>query len=168
MSKKIKKNKNIKNKKSIREKHYPFFTQLLKIKNSYEYFEHIDWLLIDKDYSSININLKNNYFEVIIKKLKFTEAENYFIGVKSDEFKNNSNQLIFQDGKKNDKFKLFMKHIRNSIAHAHIKIRTIKKEKYIEGYDFESNGNIQTAYFLMPLNYLLTIDKFCANKKIFL
>lgn len=154
----------MKNNKNLNLKQYPFFNQLIKVNDYEKYLSVLDWFLEDKDFNNVDNTKRNEYFDMLCKILNFVLGENYFINVKDDEFCKNSNKILFQDGKQKDKLVSFIKHIRNCIAHARIKIRTIKKVKYIEAFDYDNNLNKQTAYILMPLEYLLEIHNFLIKK----
>lgn len=53
----------------------------------------------------------------------------------------------------------WVRHIRNGIAHGNVTVRMIKGECVLEILDFHSDEKTQTAYILIPLDYLEFIKK---------
>lgn len=60
-------------------------------------------------------------------------------------------------GNGNSEGRDWVRHIRNGIAHGNTTVRRIKDEYVVEMIDFHTDGKTQTAYILMPLNYLMEI-----------
>lgn len=130
-----------------------FISSLCDHKLISKYSKVLDWFLDDQRISLLNANQKTRLIK-IIKRYKGFTKDNFMrlpqkdlLSVDVSNFK-----MFFLFSGSGCEVENFLKHLRNSIAHKHIKMFRHKKSFYVEGFDI--NRKRKTAIFAMPLSFL--------------
>lgn len=124
------------------------FNDLIKRKH----FEMLDWLFTEEKFLKEQ-GWTRGYISSFTKKIKNYIPKDKYIYKEKNEInfpnKSHGELIVFKKSDNSEGINL-IKHIRNGIAHGRAKLKTIKKENWIELIDYK--GSEQTAYMKMPFN----------------
>lgn len=146
-----------------------FFCDLVDCNLIKEWAEILDWLF-DENRFSKEQGWSSGYVGKFTKKvncLPMMSNNKKVSALKNLEFpkKTTSNLVMVIMGKSGSEGKDIVRHIRNGVAHGHVRIKNCKSQLWIEIEDFNRNKQ-QTAYLFFPIDYIKKIHQiYCEIEK---
>lgn len=120
----------------------------------------LDWWLTDNKFNSWDSDDVGRFTKKIHKINSLSPNRDIHYGsAKNMKFPKKASRFPqFWIGKGSSEGRDIVRHIRNGIAHGNTKVRTINSQHIIEICDYQVDGKTQTAYILVPLDYLIIIN----------